>query len=157
MSKENYSVDRLKKSLLYIWTDIKNTRWVIIFIIAYFVFLRKYLYSTCPMVVIIGFPCPMCGMTRAGFALLRFDFRGALQIHPFIYPISGLIIIFCFNRYILFRKTPEWMKWILILLIIAMVGFYIWRMYRYFPGEPPMSYYYDNMTHRFVCLIKRFL
>ena len=149
MSKENYSVDRLKKSVHYLWMDIKSAKWVIIFIIAYFVFLKNFLYSTCPLVILTGFPCPMCGMTRSGFALLRLNFGEAFHIHPFIYPIIFMIVIFCINRYLLLKKTPEWMKWCMIFLLASMVLFYIWRMYRYFPGEPPMSYYYNNAASCF--------
>ena len=148
MSKENHSVDRLKKSLDCLWKDIKNARWVIIFIIAYFVFLKNFLYSTCPLVIFTGFPCPMCGMTRAGFALLHLEFKEAFHIHPFIYPLGFMIAAFCANRYIFLKKTPEWMKWCMIILLAAMTVFYIWRMYHYFPGEPPMSYYYNNLASR---------
>lgn len=79
-------------------------KWVIIFIIAYFVFLKNFLYSTCPLVILTGFPCPMCGMTRAGFALLRLNFGEAFHIHPFIYPIIFMIVIFCINRYLSAKK-----------------------------------------------------
>ena len=57
--------------------DIKSAKWVIIFVIAYFAFLRNMIFSMCPMVMITGYPCPSCGMTRAGIRLLHLDFAGA--------------------------------------------------------------------------------
>ena len=67
--------------------DIKSAKWVIIFVIAYFAFLRNMIFSMCPMVMITGYPCPSCGMTRAGIRLLHLDFEGAWEIHPFIYGV----------------------------------------------------------------------
>jgi hypothetical protein len=37
------------------------------------------------------------------------------------------------------------LTWAAILIIIAMLIYYIWRMIYIFPGEPPMSYYYRNL------------
>ena len=137
----------IKDAFCMLWNDIKSAKWVIIFIIAYFVFLKKFLYSTCPVVLISGFPCPACGLTRAGFLMLGLDFAGALHVHPFIFPIAGLTVLFCVNRYLMLKRTPEWMKWCLILLITGMVIFYIYRMIHVFPGDPPMSFYRGNLIH----------
>ena len=80
--------------------DIKSAKWAIALVIAYFVFGRKILHSMCPMVVLTGFPCPACGLTRAGCAMLGLDFKGAWQLHPFIYPIAALLVCWCAGRYI---------------------------------------------------------
>ena len=73
---------------MLLWKDIKDMKWAVILITAYFALGWKYLYSLCPVVVITGFPCPGCGLTRAGVRLLRLDFAGAFGIQPFIYPIA---------------------------------------------------------------------
>lgn len=137
----------IKDAFYMLWNDIKSAKWVIIFIIAYFVFMKKFLYSTCPVVLISGFPCPACGLTRAGFLMLEFDFAGAFHIHPFIFPIAGLTAAFCINRYLLIKRTPEWMKWCMIVLITGMVMFYIYRMVHVFPGDPPMGFYGGSLMH----------
>lgn len=36
----------------------------------------------------------------------------------------------------------------MVIIAVGMVIFYVWRMYKYFPGEPPMSYYYGNLLKR---------
>ena len=84
----------MRRALKLLWKDIKDVKWAIIIIIAYFVLGRYFLYSLCPMVMVTGLPCPGCGLTRAGFALLRLDLAGAYRIHPFIYPIAGYIAVF---------------------------------------------------------------
>ena len=89
--------------------DIKSARWAIIVIIAYFAFLKNYLYTLCPLTLFTGYPCPGCGMTRAMFCVLRLDFAGAWQMHPFIYPIMFLAVWFCYNRYISGKKMKNWL------------------------------------------------
>lgn len=42
-------------------------------------------FSACPTMVILGRPCPLCGLTRSIIALSHFDFRSALRYHPFGY------------------------------------------------------------------------
>lgn len=135
----------IKQAFLKFFTDIKSAKWVIIFIIAYFAFMRIIFHSTCPVVLLSGFPCPACGLSRAGRLLLHLDVTGACKVHPFIFPIAGIILLFLWNRYICLKKTTEWIKWSMIIVIISAVIYYIWRMYHYFPGEPPMSYYSNNL------------
>ena len=128
--------------------DIKQTKWAIIVIIAYFVFGRKFIYSICPLIMLTGYPCPSCGLTRAGIRLLHFDFAGAWHMHPFIYVVAILVFRYCWNRYIRLQlRQPKSMKILAGIALVALVIFYIYRMVRYFPGEPPMSYYSGNLLH----------
>ena len=122
--------------------DIKSAKWVIIFVIAYFAFLRNMIFSMCPMVMITGYPCPSCGMTRAGIRLLHLDFAGAWEIHPFIYGVVLLVILFAWNRYIRMRPMLAG------IMLTTLVVFYVYRVKKYFPGDPPMSYYESNLVNR---------
>ena len=135
----------MRRALKLLWKDIKDVKWAIIIIIAYFALGRYFLYSLCPMVMVTGLPCPGCGLTRAGFALLRLDLSGAYRIHPFIYPIAGYIAVFGWNRYIMGRRMGKKLKAGLTVLMVLVILFYGWRMWMYFPGEPPMSYYERNL------------
>lgn len=136
----------MRRALKLLWKDIKDVKWAIIIIIAYFALGRYFLYSLCPMVMVTGLPCPGCGLTRAGFALLRLDLAGAYRIHPFIYPIAGYIAVFGWNRYIMGRRMGKKLKAGLTVLMVLVILFYGWRMWMYFPGEPPMSYYERNLV-----------
>lgn len=128
--------------------DIKAAKWAILCVIAYFAFLKNFAYSTCPAVMITGFPCPGCGMSRAAFRVLCLDFAGAFRIHPFIYPIIGLFLLFCIQRYIMLSKDMKLTRNCMVIIAVGMVIFYVWRMYKYFPGDPPMSYYYGNLLRK---------
>ncbi len=142
-------IQTVQNAFRLLWKDIKDIKWAIIVVIAYFVLAKNYLYSLCPMVVITGFPCPGCGLTRAGVRLLRLDFAGAFQIHPFIYPIVVCLGILGWNRYIRNRRMGTGLKLLSAIICILMILFYIWRMVCYFPQEPPMSYYGRNLLRFF--------
>lgn len=133
--------------------DIKSARWAIMIIIAYFVFFRKIIYTICPVVLITGYPCPGCGMTRAGLRLLRLDFAGAWEMHPFIYAVAILGTLFFINRYLLDDKYLSFLKIIIVFTASAMIIFYIWRMYNMFPEIPPMTYYEWNCIERILSVL----
>ncbi len=143
----------MKKRVKLFFHDINSAKWAIALIIAYFVLLRNIFHSMCPMVMITGFPCPGCGLTRAGFAVLSLEFERAWDIHPFIYAFIIWIVVFCINRYFLCRRKMPFLRMCLIVTLIAMLVFYGWRMYRYFPGEPPMSYYEGNLFQGVIHLL----
>ena len=87
--------------------DLWNIRIAILVFAIYFVIGRKFLYSLCPMVIMTGFPCPGCGLTRAMFMVLRGDFTGAWKMHPFIYGVIILVGWFGMRRYIQRKETKS--------------------------------------------------
>ena len=143
----------LKDGFVLFKNDIKRAKWAVIFIIACFVFGSKFLHSICPMVWITGFPCPACGLTRAGIRLLHLDFKGAWKMHPFIYGVIVLVGWFCVRRYIQRKETKSLGKWV-ILLCVGLILYYMYRMVRYFPGDAPMSYYYGSVGYRMWEIVK---
>lgn len=149
MPEKNYSVARAFRLL---WNDIRGA-WAGIAAAAVYLAMSRFLFHTvCPMVMVTGFPCPACGLTRAFKALISGHFAAAFSIHPFIYPIVGMALFFLIWRYYFQKSLRPFVKFI-ILLIVLMVIYYIYRMIRYFPGEPPISYYYDSILGRFFSLL----
>lgn len=135
--------------------DIENTRWAIIFIIAYFAFIKIVTGSACPIVALFGYPCPACGLTRAFVKLLHFDFAGAFKIHAFIYIVIIYLLVFGWNRYVKGKKAGRKLTTAAIIIILSMTGYYIWRMLHYFPGKPPISYYYRNLWNMIKILVEK--
>ncbi len=144
----------MREAFKKIGKDIYAARWAIIIIIAYFVFLSRFVYTLCPLALLTGFPCPACGLTRAGFCLLHLDFAGAWAVHPFIFPLLLLAFLFCLNRYFL-KGQPlnKLLYWGAVITMVGMIIFYIWRMVTQFPGDPPMTYYSGNLINRFLTLL----
>lgn len=134
------------------WTDIKNY-WVGGAVFAgYFLFGRLFLYSLCPMVVVTGFPCPACGMTRAVLSILKGNFAAAWYLHPFSYAFLLFLIVFAVRRYILKMDVKCLAKYAAAGLI-GLIIYYIYRMIRYFPGDAPMSYYYGSLGYRIFSVV----
>lgn len=131
----------LGNALALIKRDIRDYGLAMGIIAGYLFFCMKFLYSSCPVVMLTGFPCPGCGLTRAGFALLHFQFAEAFRIHPMIYPVAALVIAFLVCRYVLQKPTKFLLKYV-VLVLIAMGILYIYRMVKYFPDQEPMTYYY---------------
>lgn len=141
---------RLSDGFKLFLKDIKSAKWAVILLTAYFVFLKIFLHSLCPVVLVTGFPCPGCGLTRAGFRILHLDFYGAFKIHPFIYGVIVLAVIFAAERYIIQTKKMAVTTWFGCFMIVGMVVFYIYRMVCYFPDVPPMTYYRHNLLQNLV-------
>ena len=83
----------LKEAAALLWQDIKNMRIAILLIAVYLGLNRIVFPVSCIWVAITGFPCPGCGLTRAGIALLRGEFKEAFQIHPFIYVTGSFLCL----------------------------------------------------------------
>lgn len=54
--------------------DLWNIRIVILVLAIYFTVAWCFLYTSCPLVLVTGFPCPGCGLSRAAFSILRGSF-----------------------------------------------------------------------------------
>lgn len=121
--------------------------WVAAFAATYVIILRHFFYSTCLSVLITGFPCPACGLTRAGVLVLTGHFAEAARLQPFIYVLAIYIIGVCVYRYLLLKDSMNWAKWTLAVIILCMILFYIYRMICYFPDTPPMTYYRYNLLY----------
>ncbi|MCM1040349.1 MAG: DUF2752 domain-containing protein [Roseburia sp.] len=125
--------------------DIKNM-WVTMFaLIVYTVLVNLVFGAFCPMVIITGFPCPGCGMTRAVFYLFTGRLQQSVAMNPLAIPIVCLAVYFLWNRYIIGKKAKGMM-----LLIgaaaVLLILFYVWRMYLFFPDSPPYVYNEKNIT-----------
>ena len=73
----------------------------------------------CIFQTFLGIPCPGCGMTRAFFSLIRFNFIDAFKFHPMIYAMPLLYIYFWTNGK-LFGKTAD-----KIIVSVILTGFAI--------------------------------
>lgn len=75
--------------------------------------------SGCLIREITGIPCPACGLTRAAFSLMRFDFAAAWYNNPgiFILPVAVMLTL----HLPLFEKRKPIITFILLLLFAFIV------------------------------------
>lgn len=124
--------------------DIRNFWAVAAALMIYTVFMNLFFHAFCPMVIMTGFPCPGCGMTRALFYLITGRFGESVRMNPMGIPIACLFLYYFGNRYLL-GKRAKGMK---LLIGIALVGLLVcfgWRMYLFFPDRIPYVYIQQNI------------
>lgn len=126
---------------------LRATVWVAAIAATYVIILSRFFYSLCPSVLITGYPCPACGMTRAVTLVLTGHFAEAARLQPFVYVLGIFAVVFFVYRYLLLKDSMEWIKWSMAVIIACMILFYIYRMIRYFPNIPPMTYYKYNLLY----------
>lgn len=141
----------IKETFDYICKDVRNygkgIMWAVVLIIAHFVILSTYIASLCPLVWIAGYPCPACGLTRAGICLLRGQYERALELHPFIYVILAFGMAVVVYRYLFHGKSVKWMQVLLVIMIVAMILYYVYRFLNCFPNQQPMVYNPNNLVN----------
>ena len=69
----------------------------------------------------------------------------AIALHKLPEGIAAGVVIFAWKRYICKKPIGKWFKTGCVVCVVLMVIYYVWRMYRYFPDQPPMSYYHYNL------------
>jgi len=102
----------------------------------------------CPFAIITRHPCPGCGLTRAGVALLQGHLDEALHLHPLvipIVPIVGLVVLQGSYNYI---RYGRWYTFAFvqnrivtvgaIVLGVVLMGVWLARFFGAFGGPVPI-------------------
>ena len=86
---------------------------------------------TCPIKYLTGVSCPGCGMSRALFHMMRFDFASAFHYHPlcFLLPLVA-VLLFVFW----FRKKKTHFSITVCSFALLMIGVYVYRLF-FLPQE----------------------
>lgn len=139
-----------------LWKDIKEYKWLGAALALYYLVVEGLFSAFCPLVIITGFPCPGCGMTRAFLAVLTGDFVRAWRLNPMIYAVILAAFYAAAQRYLFQQKVKGFYR-ILCVLAVFMILVYIYRMYRYFPFRPPLSITRGSLFERILPGYGRFL
>ena len=137
----------LKQIFGRIWKDIYDYKAVIVAFSIYYILVHLLFHAFCPSVLLAGFPCAGCGMTRAMFFLLTGQFSRSWNLNPMALPIL-LFIVYCMGmRYVGGRRVKGF-KTGLCILCVCMLMIYGYRMYTIFPNRPPYVYTSNNLMER---------
>lgn len=130
-----------------IWKDLKDFLPAILIFGIYNVIVRTIFKAFCPFLILTGFPCAGCGMTRAIFYILTGHIERGMRLNPAAPLWIALIAWFFWNRYVRGIHKKSTTFWLVVVCLITFI-IYIYRMINYFPGDPPMVYYRKNVMHK---------
>lgn len=145
-----------KAVLCRIWKDIMEFKWAILFFTLYYIAAHLALNAFCPLVIVTGFPCPACGMTRAVQYMLGGQFERSFRANPMALPWILFCVYFVWMRYIKGKKVKAFNE-ILCALLVMMIAVYLVRMKSIFPYRPPMAYTRGNILEKILPFYKELL
>ena len=124
--------------------DIRRYGIAILAVLILYGLMHALFRAFCPMVLLTGYPCPGCGLTRS----VLFFLTGQWERSFYLQPLGGVVVIFllycAWFRYVRGKKAPAF-PWILGGLVAAAIVIYLIRMYLYFPNRPPYTYRSGNL------------
>ena len=113
----------------------------------YNIVVRTIFHAYCPFLIVTGFPCAGCGMTRAVFYILTGRIGRGMALNPAAPLWIVFLLLFFVERYVRGRM-PGYIKLALVFVVLATFGIYLYRMICQFPGSPPLVYYRNNLIAR---------
>lgn len=138
---------RIKEVGQRICHDIEEYWAAALVLILYTIVVNLIFHAFCPMVIIFGFPCPGCGLTRSLIYLLSGQIAQSVYINPMGIPVFCILTYFFWNRYIIGRNA-KWIMPFTVGAIILLVMLYFWRMYNFFPNRIPYVYTENNILSK---------
>lgn len=98
--------------------DIYNSRFVIILIIIYLIFMQLIFSTWCPIKAIFHINCPGCGLTHATIYIFTGQLEKAIDANYTVFLWWILIVLFFINRYIYkFSMKIFWFFTVLVSII----------------------------------------
>lgn len=125
---------------------------MIIIVCIYIILSIIFKFTSCISKLLIGIPCPGCGITRAFLCLIKLDIKGAIYYNPLIFIVPIIIWILIFKeRPIINKIYKSRLFWILLFCLIFIV--YILRFIYIFPNSP-MEHFDNNLLEYLKRLFK---
>ena len=144
--------EQLQLIINRIMHDLRKNAAFIIIVAGLWCLLNLLFHRSCPVVLLSGYPCPGCGITRAFWLFFTLHPIRAFQYNP-TYPL-WLMVIFAaiWQRYFRGQSLKRLYYPLLFTAIITLVV-YIYRIVFLFPGSEPMIY----NSHNLFALVRSFL
>lgn len=132
-----------KRRMAYVASDAKNTAIFLAALLLYMGLMNVLFGTSCPTVILVGFPCPGCGITRAFKLLMAGRIWEAFCFQPLLFLLAALAVLYAVQRYAFGR--PRAFERCAVIFIVAAVPLYLYRMAVWFPDTEPMVYEPDNV------------
>ncbi len=108
--------------------DVSKTRIALLFLAVYAAVTQVLFQTFCPYAVLVGRPCPGCGLTRAGLSLLCGQPLLAARWNAAIFLwVPYLLYLFIF-RYVLGKKIPAFYP-VTIIVCLGTLLYHGWRLW----------------------------
>lgn len=127
--------------------DIKTFYPALLVFALYNIIVRTVFHAYCPFLIVTGFPCAGCGMTRAVFYILTGRVKRGMDLNPAA-PMWILFLLWFFAERYVHGHTPRHVKTVLAMVVLVTFGIYLYRMINFFPGSPPLVFYRNNLISR---------
>lgn len=135
---------RLKVIINRISDDLRKNWQFIVIVLGWWIVMNLVFHHTCPVVLVSGYPCPGCGITRAFFSFFTFHPIRAFQYNP-TYPLWLLVILAAlWLRYIKGQNLKKLYSPLLFTAVVTLVV-YVYRIVFLFPVSEPMVYVPENL------------
>lgn len=119
--------------------------WIVLYLI-YALIMHILKLESCPVKLLIGLPCPGCGMTRAVICLLKLDFKGSFRYNALWLILLFIVVVAILKKYGIFKKL-YYSRVFWMVIGATILTYYILRLIYVYPNEP-MDYYYFNLLNR---------
>lgn len=119
--------------------------WIVLYLI-YALIMNILKLESCPIKLLIGLPCPGCGMTRAIICLLKLDIKGSFRYNALCLILLFIVVVAILKKYGIFKKL-YYSRVFWTLIGTTILTYYILRLIYVYPNEP-MDYYYFNLLNR---------
>ncbi|WP_051200691.1 DUF2752 domain-containing protein [Butyrivibrio sp. XPD2002] len=124
--------------------DLKKNATLLLVIFMAWAGIALIFHHFCPVVLLCGFPCPGCGLTRAFLSFITFHPIRAMQYNP-SYPLWIAIAVVAFWKRYIKNSTLKSLEYPLLAVCIVTIVIYVWRLTHVFPGSAPMNYTHQNL------------
>lgn len=151
--KKKHSPILYKKRIKHLISDVRHCLPGMLLCAIFLSVMTAAAGKVCPARLLLGIPCPGCGLTRATVLLLKGDIHDSLLYNPFLLPLLAGGLLFLYEHYVLERKARLFSVYIAV-CIFLMVVVYIIRMKYWFPDRPPMIYEPRNLLHLLFTVLK---
>lgn len=96
-------------------------------------------YPTCPTRIVLGIPCPGCGLTRAGLAVAHLDFASAQHLSPLSVPLVVVTALMVLTAFV--ARDGIWKRAVSIVSVsfgVALLVVWALRFAGFFGGPVPI-------------------